>query len=117
RDGLRVVTVSNDTARIWDMRDGKPLGEPLRHKERVNSAQFSPDGRRIVTACFDNTTRSWDAQLGKLLTEFTDPLQPETWTLFAQFSPDGRRVVTTSSDKTVRVWDARNGRELTRSAP
>ena len=29
----------------------------------VNSAAFSPDGSRIVTASWDNTARIWDAHL------------------------------------------------------
>ena len=36
----------------------------LRGQEgRVNSAAFSPDGSRIVTASGDNTARIWDAHL------------------------------------------------------
>jgi len=29
---------------------GKPIGEPMKHENGVNSAQFSPDGQRVVTA-------------------------------------------------------------------
>ena len=34
------------------------------HGERVNSAAYSPDGTRIVTASFDKTARIWDARTG-----------------------------------------------------
>ena len=34
---------------------GKPIGEPMKHGDWVNSAQFSPDGQRVVTASRDNT--------------------------------------------------------------
>lgn len=32
----------------------------MRHKQSVNSAAFSPDGARFVTASKDNTARIWD---------------------------------------------------------
>src|SRR2546429_5189152 len=46
----RVVTASDDeTARVWDAKAGQPLTEPLKHEGMVRSAEFSPDGKRIVT--------------------------------------------------------------------
>ena len=74
------------------------------------SAQFSPDGQRVVTASADKTARVWDAKTGLPLTE---PLKHDGAVNSAQFSPDGRRVVTASDDKTARVWDAKTGLPLT----
>ena len=71
---------------------------------QVNSASFSPDGTRVVTASNDKTARVWDARSGQPLTE---PLKHEEGVYSASFSPDGTRVVTASGDKTARVWDAR----------
>src|SRR5262249_52048856 len=39
------------------------------HSNVVASAQFSPDGKRIVTGSWDNSARVWDAQTGLALTE------------------------------------------------
>jgi WD40 repeat protein len=36
------------------------VGEPMQHDGSVNSALFSPDGQRVVTASEDNTARLWD---------------------------------------------------------
>jgi WD domain, G-beta repeat len=45
---------------IWDAASGKPIGKPLTgHEGAVNSAAFSPDGQRIVTASDDKTARIW----------------------------------------------------------
>jgi WD40 repeat protein len=44
-EGDRVLTGSGDyTARLWDARSGKLLGEPLRHENRVSAVAFSPEG-------------------------------------------------------------------------
>jgi len=37
----------------------------MKHEDVVLSAQFSPDGQRVVTASWDNTARLWDAASGK----------------------------------------------------
>ncbi len=82
----------------------------LKHDNGVLSAQFSSDGKRIVTASYDKTARVWDAQTGQPL---TPPMKHDGFVLSAQFSPDGRRIVTASEDKTARVWDAQTGQPLT----
>jgi WD40 repeat protein len=83
------------------------LGEPLRHEKGVAAASFSPDGRRIVTASYDDTARVWETQTGKPVSE---PLQHDGAVIAAYFNPDGKRVVTASRDKTVRIWDVESGK-------
>ena len=84
----------------------------LQHVNLVNSAQFSPDGKYIVTAFDDNTARVWDAKTGEPVTE---PLKHEDSVNSAQFSPDGKYIVTASYDYTARVWDAKTGEPVTES--
>jgi len=53
-DGLRAVTGGSDAAaRLWDVRNGNPIAEPAEFDGSVMSAEFSPDGRRLLVACFD----------------------------------------------------------------
>ena len=73
--------------------------------DRVSSAAFSPDGKRIVTASAATRRRGCGTPttgkpIGEPLTGHTDQV------LSAAFSPDGKRIVTASVDKTARLWDA-----------
>ncbi len=79
------------------------------HAEFVISAAFSPDGRRIVTASWDNTARVWDAETGRAIVTLTGHTRSLN---SAAFSPDGRRIVTTSEDRTARLWDTETGRAI-----
>jgi WD40 repeat protein len=81
------------------------------HTDRLNSAVFSPDGRRVVTASDDKTARIWDTATGNEIVRMRGHANVVH---FAAFSPDGRRVVTASHDKTVRIWDSVTGEELLR---
>jgi WD40 repeat protein len=79
------------------------------HSASVESAAFSPDGSRIVTASRDGTARIWDAAAAKevaLLLGYDNPVTS------AAFSPDGLRIVTASWDKTARIWDAVTAKEI-----
>ncbi len=79
------------------------------HTSSVESASFSPDGKLIVSASYDNTVRIWDTQTGKELKK----LEGHTHIVAsASFSPDGKRIVSASWDKTIRIWDAQTGKEL-----
>lgn len=72
------------------------------HTGDVASAEFSPDGERLVTASENQTARTWDARNGKELARLEGHTE---WVTSAAFSPDGERVVTASWDGTVRIWD------------
>jgi len=74
----------------------------------INTAVFSPDGRKIVTASDDHTIRIWDVASGRLLHTMADSDEVRS----AVFSPDGRKIVTASSDNTARIWDTASGKLL-----
>jgi len=78
------------------------------HTGSVNSAAFSPDGKKIVTGSSDDTARIWDAETGKELRK----LEGHTSSVnSATFSPDGKKIVT-GGDRTARIWDTETGKEL-----
>ena len=73
------IAVSSDhdgTVRLWDVEMGRPIGEPWKHGELVNSVAFSPDGKRIVSggneSGYTGSVRLWDANTGQLIA--ADPI-------------------------------------------
>ncbi len=104
--GERILTANTDTARIWDARAGKLLIELRGHKGSVFHANFSADGRHIVTASADGTARVWNSATGETIATLVGHRGSVTK---AVFSPDGRRVLTAGEDATVRIWDAFTG--------
>jgi hypothetical protein len=71
------------------------------HEAWVNSAAFSPDGKWVVTASYDETARVWASATGNEMVV----LHHEGTVWSAAFSPDGQWVVTAGGDGKVRVWD------------
>ncbi len=83
------------------MASGRELHVLRGHEDSVESAQFSPDGKSVLTASGDMTARLWDATSGGELPVLRGH-SGGVWS--AQFSPDGKTAVTTSKDQTVRLW-------------
>ncbi len=110
-DGTRIVTASIDgTARVWDTSTGALVANLKLVPIPLRSAQFSPDGKWIVTVGqTDSTGRIWDATTGAqlfMLVGHTGNLTS------AVYSADGNRILTASSDHTARLWDAATGAPL-----
>ena len=74
-----------------------------------HSANFSPDGTRLVTACSDNAARVFDLASGQELYKLnghTEQLQ------YAEYSPNGMLIVTSSDDGSIGLWDAQDGNAI-----
>jgi WD40 repeat protein len=108
-DATHVVTASADkTARVWDLRSGRPTFVSLpRHEGEVTSAAFSRDGTHVLTASKDGTTRVWDQRAEPpSFVALEGDKQPIT---SASFNADGTKVVTVSTGSAW-VWDLEGDR-------
>jgi WD40 repeat protein len=103
---LAIIFISLSVFANSQFRYVKPeLMVPVGHNIYINSAEFSPDGKYIVTAS-DNTAKLWEAESGKLLHDLTGHTDNVA---SAEFSPDGKYIVTASWDGTAKVWEAESG--------
>ena len=85
----------------------------LRHRAKVTSAEFSPDGKKILTASLDGTARVWNAQTGAPLTPL---LEHKAGVRLARFDPSAKKIITVAGELSEvsslqeRVWDAETNR-------
>ena len=114
-DRLQLVSGYSDdhTAEIsikaWEIKTGKPWGQPPKSAGNVSAAEFSADGNFIATASIDGSGRVWNALTGEAV---TPPLKHDNAVISSLFDADAGRVVTASLDRTARLWDARTGAAL-----
>jgi WD40 repeat protein len=111
-NGRRILTGRDGNyfdAHLWDAETGKHLIQLGRSAGQGWVAEFSADGRRIVTAYSNlNQVRVWDAESGKELLTLTEPSGPVH---SAGFSPDGSYLLT-ASETVARLRDAATGKEV-----
>jgi WD40 repeat protein len=105
--------------RIWDLMEGKQSNLLVGHTGMVRQAEFSPDGKFIVSAGGDEAVRLWDASSGKEIKQFVGHYQRKRFGDFlgvvihsVAFSPDGSKIATCGNDKMIKVWDVKTGDEL-----
>ncbi|HEV3262863.1 MAG TPA: protein kinase [Gemmataceae bacterium] len=79
----------------------------LPHPEPVESAAFSPNGRRVLTVDADDRVRLWEAATGHPIGQAVEhPGQ----VLAAAFSPDSQGILSACLDETRQLWLTAPGR-------
>lgn len=103
-----------EAALLFRSIDGRQVGPALEHRDGVLFADFSPDGRRMVTCGEDRAAVVWETSTGRARTA---PMVHGDQVIHAAFSPDGLWVGTLTRDSKVQVWDATTGEALTPAMP
>lgn len=114
KDGQKIVVASGTPAqigeaKIFQVADGKLLGDLVRTDDSVFAVSLSPDQKRLATAGADRAIRVFDfaTQKQQLLIE-----DHADWVMDVAWSADGTRLASASRDKTSKVFDAVSGDSL-----
>jgi len=121
RDGTRLVAADLEGwARVWNSATGEALTPLLRASDfdassvsawadrMFPTAEFSPDGARVLLAWGGKSAQLRDSVTGELIQEFAH--RDHVW--HAAFSKDGSLVVTSSQNGEARVWEAATGKAV-----
>lgn len=89
---------------IWDIEKEQVINCFEGHTEHINSLDFYPDGRYIVSGSNDNTIRIWDAKRKSETRRLKDNFNNIN---SAIYSPNGKYIII-GKENTIRILDAEN---------
>ena len=89
---------------IWDMIEELRVAVCTGHQGEIAVAQFSPDGRRLLTGGKDRTVKIWDPHSGVELLSLTGNRSAVS---AVAFSEDGTQIASALEDGTAVIWQAR----------
>ncbi|MBE9011616.1 caspase family protein [Pseudanabaenaceae cyanobacterium LEGE 13415] len=93
------LTSGDNVAKLWTL-NGKEIATFEGHRDQVNTASYSPDGKLIATGSIDKTIRLWNLEGASLET-----IQGHGAAVtHLSFSPAGTQLLSASADKTARIW-------------
>lgn len=95
------LATAGDSLRLWDAATGLELHLLPGHGQAIYGLAFSPDGRRIASASFDDTMRLWDRQTGRELRTYAH----EASVLAVAFNKDGTRLASGDWNGNVLIWN------------
>ena len=107
QDESIVVTAPSmrNPGRLWNVTNGEERFPLVGHRGTIDCLSIAPDGRRILTASWDKTTKLWETKTGQEV--LTLPGRD------SQLSRDGRRIAT-ASEELVRIWTAASADQVER---
>ncbi|ETO09965.1 hypothetical protein RFI_27412, partial [Reticulomyxa filosa] len=97
------------TIRLWDVKSGKELAKLEGHSNIVVDANFSPDGKNIVSYSFDRTIRQWGVNVRKEIKKW---IGHSSYIRTVKFSLNDQMILSSSDDQTIGLLSATTGKTL-----
>ncbi|KAG1673474.1 Notchless 1 [Nymphon striatum] len=96
------------TVRFWDTMTQTPQFTCKGHKHWVLCIAWSPDGKKLASACKNGQICIWNPQSGKQMGKTL--IGHRQWITFLSWEPlhrnsECRRLVSSSKDTTLKIWD------------
>jgi len=118
-EGKTILTGSDDGfAKIWNAENGNILFSMLGKKKTqldkfkfyypdiITAAQYSPDGKKILTVYLDSSVKIWDAATRKLL---RDIKRDFVYVNSASFSADGKKFALALASGNIEIREINSG--------
>jgi WD40 repeat protein len=102
---------------VWDVQTGQYVRSLGQSQQEIWCLQFSPDGKRLVSASNDYEVKAWPWDADHLQ-QVNEPLLKLPVVRLngqgnrATFSHDGKRLITGGEGHTVKIWDSTSGQRL-----
>jgi WD40 repeat protein len=108
-DGKLLATCSNldKTVRLWDTATGREVRRLDGHATGVDEVTFSPDGKLLASAAYDQPVLLWEVATGRLAQKLADHacLGP-----YIRFADDSKTIATAAQESSVGLWDCATGK-------
>ncbi len=99
---LAALVTAIVTAGVAVAQQATTVGTLDGHTDPVYAIAWSPDGKTLATAGFDNTVRLWDAATRKEIKKYEGHSK---LVLAVAIAPDGKHILSGSQDNTAKIWD------------
>lgn len=105
---LAFRALHDGSGRLYDLRSGEPITEPIRHEGRILSHELSPNGDLLITTSQDGTARVWNLRMRAPNATHLQTAQPLNR---IAVSPDQKNLAV-AANRQVRLFELSTGREL-----